>query len=55
VVGEASDLGKLVSGTQGKPNWGLDGSHYSKHISLWESELITCGWVDWEACAALHG
>lgn len=32
VMGELSGLGKLLSSTQGKPNGGLDGSPYTRHI-----------------------
>lgn len=31
-MGEALGLGKMLSGTQGEPNGGLDGSPYTKYI-----------------------
>lgn len=43
-MGEVSGLGKLLSSRQGKPDGGLDGSHYTKHIPSGRgSSLPTAG------------
>lgn len=44
VVGEVSGPGKLLSGRQGKPNGGLNGSCYTRHIPRGRgSSLPTAG------------
>lgn len=46
VMGEVSGLGKLLSTREEKPNGGLDGSPYTRHIP---SGRITHSWAGWNA------